>query len=127
MTPTNKQFEAIARQHLSIETLEARNHDSLDFHTVSVWEVRKALDAAYEAGRAVTTTRPNPKGHDESELFAHVREQLSPEAVAAIAAWLQPVQTNNADVNRQVAWFRDRLVEMLGTDQYNALCNELGL
>ncbi len=69
----------------------------------------------------------HPKGYDESELFEHVREQLSPEAVAAIAAWLQPAQTNNADVNRQVAWFRDRLVEMLGTDRYNALCDELGL
>ncbi|QNN21813.1 hypothetical protein HED60_05840 [Planctomycetales bacterium ZRK34] len=69
----------------------------------------------------------HPHGHDKSELFEHIHEQFSPEAVAAIAAWLQPARTNNPEVDRQVQWFIDRLVEMLGTDQYNALCEELGL
>ncbi len=31
-------------------TLEARYSDSLDFHEVSVWSLKKALIAAYEAG-----------------------------------------------------------------------------
>ncbi|MBI1373719.1 MAG: hypothetical protein GC159_13415 [Phycisphaera sp.] len=69
----------------------------------------------------------HPKGHDESELFEHIREQFSPEAVAAIAAWLQPASTNNPAVDRQLQWFIEQLIEMLGTDQYNALCEELGL
>jgi hypothetical protein len=68
-----------------------------------------------------------PQGHDESELFEHIREQFSPEAVAAIAAWLQPASTNNPDVDRQIQWFIDQLIEMLGTDQYNALCDKLRL
>lgn len=32
-------------------TLETRNSDSLDFHDISVWSLKKALLAAYEAGR----------------------------------------------------------------------------
>jgi hypothetical protein len=44
-------FEAIAREHLRIETLERRKSDSLDFHEVAVWALRDALAAAFEAGR----------------------------------------------------------------------------
>lgn len=68
-----------------------------------------------------------PQGHDEAELFEHLREQFSPEAVAAIAAWLQPASTNNPEVNRQIQWLIDKIIEMLGTEQYNALCDDLGL
>ena len=44
-------IDKIARETLSIETLDARGSDQLDFHTVSVWSLRAALAAAYEAGR----------------------------------------------------------------------------
>lgn len=40
----------IAQRILRIETLESRRRDSLDFHDVSVWELRDALEAAYNAG-----------------------------------------------------------------------------
>lgn len=40
----------IAQRILRIETLESRHRDSLDFHEVSVWELRDALEAAYNAG-----------------------------------------------------------------------------
>jgi hypothetical protein len=43
---TEKKFTAIAKEHLQIETLETRLSDSLDFHDVSVWGVRDALEAA---------------------------------------------------------------------------------
>ena len=36
----------IAHSKLRIETLESRRRDSLDFHEVSVWELRDALEAA---------------------------------------------------------------------------------
>ena len=39
----------IALDHLFIETLETRNGDRMDFHEVSVWGVKSALMAAYEA------------------------------------------------------------------------------
>jgi len=84
--------------------------------------------ATYEAehkGRKVRVAVPDAV--DEGELFAGLQDNLSPEAVAAIAAYLQPVATNNAAVNRQVAWFRDRLVELLGASQFDVLCNDLGL
>ncbi len=42
----------IAQEHLLIDTLETQNSDSLDFHDVSVWGVREALIAAYQAGQA---------------------------------------------------------------------------
>ena len=40
----------IAQRILRIETLESRHRDSLDFHEVSVLELRDALEAAYNAG-----------------------------------------------------------------------------
>ena len=40
----------IAKKHLSLETLETRNSDSLDFHDMAVWAIKDALQEAYEAG-----------------------------------------------------------------------------
>lgn len=55
-TPAKAPSEAllleIATKHFhSIETLETRNSDRLDFHDVAVWAIRAALEDAYEAGR----------------------------------------------------------------------------
>ena len=53
-------FAQIALDHLFIETLEHRHSDSLDFHNVSVWGVKSALQAAYEAGLiAAGKRKPN--------------------------------------------------------------------
>ncbi len=46
----NQLLEQIAQQHLFIDTLETQSSDRLDFHDVSVWGVKAALQAAYEAG-----------------------------------------------------------------------------
>ncbi len=51
---------SIAREHLFIETLETRHSDSLDFHDVSVWGVKAALEAAFEAGRKAASTHQAP-------------------------------------------------------------------
>ena len=51
-TETNKTLERIAEEHLEIETLRARNSDHLDFHEVSVWQLKKALEEAYRLGYA---------------------------------------------------------------------------
>jgi hypothetical protein len=40
----------IAREELDIETLDARHSDQLDFYELAVWQIRKALLKAYEAG-----------------------------------------------------------------------------
>jgi hypothetical protein len=53
-------FEKIALDHLFIETLTTRNSDRMDFHDVSVWGVKSALMAAYEAGRKDAQTKTTP-------------------------------------------------------------------
>ncbi len=40
----------IAGKVLGLETLETRSRDSLDFHDLSVWQIKKALEAAFLAG-----------------------------------------------------------------------------
>ena len=47
----DQQLQQIALDHLFIETLETRHSDRMDFHEVSVWGVKSALMAAYEAGQ----------------------------------------------------------------------------
>ena len=58
-------FALIAEKHLFIETLETRNSDRLDFHDVSVWGVRSALEAAFKAGVELGASMPKPT---ESEI-----------------------------------------------------------
>ncbi len=41
----------IAQKHFFIETLETRNLDRLDFHDVSVWSMKAALEEAFKAGQ----------------------------------------------------------------------------
>lgn len=41
---------AIAKAYLRIETLQARDSDSLDFYSLSAWEIREALAAAFQTG-----------------------------------------------------------------------------
>ena len=56
----NKLLAQIAKEHLFIETLETQHNDRLDFHDVSVWAVKSAMEAAYaagiEAGKNTSTT-----------------------------------------------------------------------
>ena len=50
--PSETLLLEIATKHFYLETLETRNSDSLDFHDVSVWSIRAALEAAFAAGQA---------------------------------------------------------------------------
>ena len=52
---TDQTIELIARNVLDIETLETRKSDRLDFHEVSVWSLKEALEAAYRAGQESST------------------------------------------------------------------------
>lgn len=58
-------LESIALDHLFIETLQTRHRDSLDFHDVSVWGVKAALQAAFEAGRKAASAKQTPN-HTQS-------------------------------------------------------------
>lgn len=48
----------IAAEKLGLLTLETRNSDRLDFSEQSVWQLRAALEAAYEAGRKSAAVAP---------------------------------------------------------------------
>jgi hypothetical protein len=56
-------FESIALDHLFIETLQTRHRDSLDFHDVSVWGVKSALQAAFDAGLRAAGSAPKQPEH----------------------------------------------------------------
>jgi hypothetical protein len=45
-----KTIDRIAFVILALETLERRNRDSLDFHELSVNQIKRALESAYLAG-----------------------------------------------------------------------------
>jgi len=45
-----KAIKQIAKDELGITTLDARFSDELDFHELAVWQIQKALIAAYAAG-----------------------------------------------------------------------------
>lgn len=46
-----KQLEQIASDVLGLETLQTRNMDSLDFSDQAVWQIKEALQQAYQAGK----------------------------------------------------------------------------
>lgn len=50
--PIDKVLEDIAKEHLRVPTLETRKSDSLDFHDLAAWQLRAAIEAAYQAGLA---------------------------------------------------------------------------
>jgi hypothetical protein len=67
------------------------------------------------------------------DLTRTIRDNLSPEAVVAIIALLQPAgnyrngEPKNERAINQVNWFRDTLLEMIGVEEFNAVINEIGL
>jgi replicative DNA helicase len=73
-------------------------------------------------------------GAVDQEAFEKViRDNLSPEAVASIIAFLRPAafyRPANEDAMqalRQVEWFANTLTDMLGVEEHNRLMEELGL
>ena len=61
-------------------------------------------------------------------LAIALRENLSPHGVALIAAkcGLKHGEPQH-EIEREVAWFGEFLIDLLGTDEYEQLCIELGL
>lgn len=55
------QLAQIAKKHLRVETLETRRSDSLDFHEVSVWGLKAALEEAFKAGLTHQLAQEKPQ------------------------------------------------------------------
>lgn len=47
----NRTVKQIAKEQLFIDQLDTQNSDSLDFHEIAVWNIKAALEAAYQAGQ----------------------------------------------------------------------------
>jgi len=50
MSHNEEMLAQIANDVLNINTLETKNSDSEDFHELSVWDVKKALEKAFVLG-----------------------------------------------------------------------------
>lgn len=70
---------------------------------------------------------------DQEEFEKVIRDNLSPEGIATIVAFLQsaafykPANEDAAQALRQVEWLADTLTAMLGAEEHNRLMEELGL
>ena len=62
MKPIFDTLTEIAARHLNIPTLLEHRGDGLDFHDVSVWGVKDALWAAYQAGLNASAVKPSDDG-----------------------------------------------------------------
>ena len=89
-------------------------------------ERQTAKVKTYDAGEGRRVTVPEaPKPEDL--LMDAIRENFSPEAVAAMAAFLQAAKTKDRRVNEQLAWFVEKLIAEVGFAGYDHLIGQLGL
>ena len=65
----NKTIEKIAKEKLGLETLATRKMDELDFYDMSVWQLKDALEAVYEAGRKTSALKRSLKEKDEKLFY----------------------------------------------------------
>lgn len=75
----------IARHCLRVPTLSTRHSDALDFREVSVWNLKAALEAAFDAGRQQAEKGEREAGQDA----ALAMDALGPRGVFPCVA--QPV------------------------------------
>lgn len=80
----NKQLEDIARKNLEIETLATRNSDRLDFHSVAVWSVQKALMEAVELGRQLQKEESEQEAADGEAQWRRLAMQFDGHRMQAL-------------------------------------------
>jgi len=100
----------------------------LDRAAALIAEAQQDAGEADERHTAVAGDGPHRDPAEPAvELQDSLQDCMSPQAVAAIAAHLHGiVKIRDEKVNGEVAWFTEQLLDMLG-EQYNALCEEIGL
>ena len=70
---TKEETIAAIAASVGIETLDERKSDRLDFHEMSVWQLKAALEAAYEAGarhQTLRTTKRYPAFNAKGERIS---------------------------------------------------------
>ncbi|OSM07671.1 DUF3489 domain-containing protein [Magnetofaba australis] len=96
-------FEQIALDHLFIDTLETRKSDSLDFHSVSVWGVKSALEAAYQAGQKAGNKATRKTGGRANSKQARMIEMMKRPEGATIEQIAQETGWNPNTVRGAIA------------------------
>jgi len=79
---------------------------------------------------AVTHWEKTHPNHQVAGLIDALREHLSPHAVVLIAAKCQPCYGKGEagqSAEREVAWFTEMLIGMVGISEYEQLCDEVGV
>ena len=76
-----------AAKHLGVETLETRNSDALDFYSVAVWSIRSALEATYEAGKALTAGEVETP----AERSGHWQTMTVDQAIEHLETWIDMI------------------------------------
>ena len=57
-----------------------------------------------------------------------IRDALSPEAVGLAASYLLGARCDDEEVNMEVRWFAEQLIELLGGDEaFSQTCKSIGL
>ena len=57
-----------------------------------------------------------------------IRDALSPDAVALAASYLLTARCDDEEVNLEVRWFAEQLIELLGGDEaFSQTCKGIGL
>ncbi|MCK4626269.1 MAG: hypothetical protein KAV00_13205 [Phycisphaerae bacterium] len=86
----------------------------------------KTYEAEHKGRKTRVTVPPNTDA--ENDIADAMQDNFGPGSLAAIAAFLDAATTKNDEVNRQIAWFVEQLIKMVGGDAaMNRLCDEVGL
>ena len=65
---------------------------------------------------------------DNDTLIVAIRDNLPPEAVVAIAAYIHDPRTNDEQTNTAIRWFHDILIDTVGGHEIaNGIVDEIGL
>ena len=105
---TDALFEKIAQEHLCVGTLEPRNRDSLDFPACNVRGIKRALQAAYDAGKRASrkaNVRP-ARGAPAMTLLGAINASYDD----LVAAFGKPIEGDG--YKTEVVWAVDLTTEI---------------
>jgi len=70
-----------------------------------------------------------PKTYDARILTDAIKDSLSPKAAAAMGCFLLDVKLpiGDDDVWRELNWFAEEIIDVLGEGEFTRLCDEMGL
>lgn len=90
-------------------------------------EILAFWDRDHGMGHKPLEHRFSYSGSGEEVLKDVLRDSFSPQAVAAISAYLRSAETKVESVNKEISYMADLLMNMVGVDEYNRLIEEVGL